>query len=70
MSSLKPTDDGKALMVRLFNAGSAAEEVIMDLGSAYKDVYLSNLFEEKIKKIKGPFKMPAFGIVTLLVEKN
>lgn len=70
ISSLKSIDDGKALMVRLFNAGSAAEEVTIDWEKDPKDVYLSNPFEEKIKNIKDQFEVPAFGIVTLRVEKN
>jgi hypothetical protein len=70
VTSLKPTEDGRGWMVRIFNAGGRPETLrlsgpLVDRGG----VYLSNLLEERAKWTAGLLEVPAFGIVTLRVER-
>ncbi len=48
ITSMKPSTDGKALMIRIFNVGDHSEEVIIDWGDNKPGmVFLSNPFEER-----------------------
>ena len=69
-TSVRPSLDGKAIMVRLYNAGGAP--VLADIsvpdgeGAA---IYRSSLSEEKGERLSMPIDMPAYGILTLRIEK-
>jgi alpha-mannosidase len=69
-TSVKPSLDGKAIMVRLYNAGGApvqAEVSVPDGEGAA--IYLSSLSEEKGERLTMPVDLPAYGILTLRIEK-
>jgi len=69
VTALKPSDDGKALIVRLFGASAKAQ--FADLtwgGSKPKAVFLSDTSERPGKRVGSRIKVPASGLVTLRAE--
>jgi alpha-mannosidase len=69
VSSLKPSSDGKAVMVRLFNAGAKPEQVVLKWGSLRPArVRISDLNELPGDEMPASYALPAFGIVTLRCE--
>jgi alpha-mannosidase len=69
VTTLKPSDDGKALVVRLFNtAGKNAGVNLGWSGAKPKSVWLSSTAETSVRKIEGPVSVPAWGVVTLRAE--
>jgi hypothetical protein len=69
VTSLKPSDDGKALMVRLFNAGSQpTTSAITWPAPAPVQVTLSSPREEVGPPLVGPVPLPPLGIVTVRAE--
>ncbi len=70
VTSLMPSADGKAMMVRLFNA-SAAEQSFSVLWKRFvpTKVYLSSPAETNDVVAGDQLKLPAYGIVTLRCEK-
>lgn len=70
VSSIKPSRDGKALIVRLFNAGDRAAKATLAWGKpAPARVSLSSPFEENGEELQGPVELPACGIVTLRADR-
>lgn len=67
--ALKPSEDGKALMVTLFNSSSADEKATLNWSSPVKATYLSNTSEDTIKELNGEIEVPAWDVVTVRVEK-
>jgi alpha-mannosidase len=71
VTAFKPADVGKAWIVRLFNAsGRPAKVRIIWAKPAPKNVWLSNLAEEKVAEITGPVEMAAYEILTLRVPRR
>jgi len=69
-ASVKPSEDGRALMVRLYAAAGRPETVEVRVpGFESSAVYRSGLGEERGPRLTGPFELPAFGIITLRIEK-
>jgi alpha-mannosidase len=69
VSALKPSDDGKALIVRLFGASGKAEKVKLAWASpAPKQVWLSDTSEQPREKAGPSIEVPGWGIVTLRAE--
>jgi hypothetical protein len=70
VSSLKPSDDGKALMVRLYNAGGRPEAVSIGWNAFRPSrVAESSVAEERGITVGTSLSIPAFGIVTLRCER-
>lgn len=70
VSSLKPSEDGKAWMVRLFNAGAAEAKATLAWSDPPPEaVSISSPFEEVGPKLSGPIHLPPYGIVTLRAER-
>jgi alpha-mannosidase len=68
VSILKPSEDGKALIVRLFNAGGRPKTARLTWASpAPKATWLSNLFEEQVSQLSGPIEMTPYEFITLRV---
>ena len=70
VSSIRPSRDGRALMVRLFNSGGRPEKAAF-IWKRFKPkaVYLSSPYENKVEEIDFPLSIPAFGIRMLRLEK-
>jgi hypothetical protein len=70
VSSIKPSRDGEALVIRLFNTQDRNEKVRFVWGSFKPDaVFLSNLYEEKVRQIEVAFDIPPLAIRTLRLER-
>jgi alpha-mannosidase len=67
VTSVKPSLDRKALLVRLFNAGASPERVELK-GTAPVRISQSSPNEEPGAEIPIPFELPAMGITTLRLE--
>jgi hypothetical protein len=68
LTALKPSEDGKALIVRLFGASGRPERATLTWGE-HKDMklWMSNLAEEQGSPVTGPVDVPPYGMVTLRV---
>jgi hypothetical protein len=68
VTAFKPSEDGTARIVRLFNAGGKSVKARLTWAKpAPETAWLSNLAEEKISKITKPINMAAYEIVTLRI---
>ena len=68
-TALKPSDDGQALILRLW--GAAGRESCTDLAwgqPAPKQLWHSDAGEQPLRKLKGPVTVPAWGVVTVRAE--
>ena len=69
VTALKPSDDGKALIVRLFGASGKDAKAKLDWAApAPTQLWLSDTSEKPLQKTTGPIAVPAWGIVTLRAE--
>jgi hypothetical protein len=69
VTALKPSDDGKALIVRLFGASTKARSARLRWGDRKpKAVFLSDTSERAGRRIGGRVEVPASGLVTLRAE--
>jgi len=73
VTAFRPSSDGKAVIVRLFNTGCQSEKANVTWAKPAPDtIWLSNLAEDEVGKVTGPIEMAAYDIVTLrasLTEK-
>ena len=67
---LKPTADGKAWILRLFNASEDPAPLLV-AGEARDQgrVFLSDLSESRGPRLPAPLEVPAFGILTLRIGR-
>lgn len=69
LTGLKPSDDGKALLLRLWNAAETPVQANMaPQGKEKTQLHLSDISEHPKVKITGPVTVPAWGLVTVRVE--
>jgi alpha-mannosidase len=69
VTGLKPSDDGRAMIVRLFNASAREQAVTLNWGARKPGtVRLADTSERASGRVSGPVAMPGFGLVTLRVE--
>ncbi|NUQ62614.1 MAG: hypothetical protein HUU20_09005 [Pirellulales bacterium] len=69
VASIKPSEDRKALIVRVFGAaGRPANATLRWAEISPRTIWLSNLAEEPVAAVEGAVHVPAFGLVTLRVE--
>ncbi len=69
VTALKPSDDGKAWIVRLFGAnGTPATAKLTWSKPAPKRVRLSDTSEKPLQKLAGEIAVPAWGVVTVRAE--
>jgi len=69
VTSLKSSRDGKALMVRLFNASGSTKKAHIGWERLKpKEVWISSPGEERSAKALFPIEMPGMGIVTLRID--
>ena len=67
-TAFKPSDDGKALIVRLFGASGKTEQARLIWNPAPKSVFVSNASEQPLQPVKDTTEIPGWGIVTLRAE--
>lgn len=67
--SLRPSRDGKALMVTLYNPTAVAESTGLTWGVAVGAVHLSNTDEETLDAVAGPLSVAGQDVVTVRVER-
>ena len=66
ISSLKPSADGQALLVRLFNSTDRPASTKLEWGTPPpRAVYRSTSSETAGEEVHGPIELPAWGIATL-----
>ena len=69
MTSMKPSKDGQAVLLRLFNPGKKEESVRIIWGwQKPTSLYKSSPYEEKGQEIRETLRIPALGIITLRAE--
>jgi alpha-mannosidase len=67
--ALKPSDDGRALMVRLFGAaGRTVRTTLVWSRPEPERLWLSDTSEKPGRRLAGPIEVPAYGVVTLRAE--
>lgn len=67
LTSVRPSRDGKALMVRLFAASGQPERFTVGRAKP-QNVYLSDPRESRGRKVAGPIDLAGYGVVTLRLE--
>jgi len=69
VSALKPSDDGKATILRLFGASGRNEKVKLSFSEpAPKRIWLSDTSERAKTPASNTVDVPGWGVVTLRVE--
>ena len=69
VASVKPSEDHKAIIVRLFGAAGRPAKATLRWGrSTPKSVWISNLAEEKVAAVTDAVDVPAYGLITLRAE--
>lgn len=69
VTGLKPSDDGRALIIRLLGASrEAAAARLTWPGLAPKRLWLSDTSERPRREISGDVRVPSWGLVTLRAE--
>jgi alpha-mannosidase len=69
VSAWKPSEDGRAWIVRLFGAaGTAVQTELKWADPAPSAVWLSDGSEQPRSRLTGPIDVPAYGIVTLRAD--
>jgi hypothetical protein len=68
--SLKPSDDGRALIARLYGASGQSRSATLRWGSLRPSaVHLSDTGEAPGTPVKGAVTVPGYGVVTLRLER-
>ncbi len=68
VASIKPSQDRKALIVRLFAAAGRPATTTLHWARAPKSVWISDLAEQPLTAVTGPIELPKYAIVTLRAE--
>lgn len=66
--ALKPSDDGQALIVRLFGASGEDRQAQLHWPTSSPRVWLSDLSENAIKPVEGAIPVAGWDVVTLRAE--
>lgn len=66
---LKPSEDGKAWIVTLFNPSDGASKTALRWASPVKATYYSNTGENTLGVVNGEIEIASQDVVTLRVEK-
>lgn len=69
VETLKPSHDGRALLVRLFGVSGKTESVILTWSDAAPtSVWLTDLTEKPLRRIERRVEVPAYAVVHLRAE--
>jgi alpha-mannosidase len=69
VTSLRPSADGDALMVRLFNSSERPQAATLAWRDAPGTVWISSPSEDRIRRAADRLELPAWGIVTLRCDR-
>ena len=70
ITSVRPSRDGKALMVRLFNTTDEVQKVELEWGREIAKTWLSNPMEDAIEKAAKEISLVKFEVITLRVDQE
>lgn len=70
ITSIKPSDDQQAIMVRFFNAGSDQVPLHLEWDYEYGKAYLSSPLQEKGENLPADYELVPWEILTVRVEKK
>jgi alpha-mannosidase len=70
LTELKPSDDGKAWIVRLFVASDDPASARLTWAENVGQTFLSNLAEDPLRPISGDIPIAGWDLVTLRVERT
>ena len=70
LTELKPSDDGKAWIVRLFAASDDAASARLTWTKDVGQTFLSNLAEDPLRPLTGDIPVAGWDLVTLRVERT
>ena len=66
VASVKPSEDHRAIIVRLFGAAGRPAKTTLHWGRRMpRSVWISNLAEEPVARVNGAIDVPAYGLITL-----
>ncbi len=65
---LRAVDNGKGVLIRLYNPGNNVETVSFNFGAKKRNVYLSGPNGNNRNKTKNEFKIPPSGIRTVVID--
>ena len=69
VTMIKPVDDGKKVLIRIFNTAAEEKSAKFVWGSLHpKQVYLSDLFGQHLEKLGDSILMPGYGIRTIVIK--
>lgn len=68
ISAVKPSEDGKGIIVRMFNPTDEIQTAALDFGVKYKNLYLCGMDETVREKTSNKFIIGHKKIVTVYVE--
>ncbi len=69
VTSLKPSDDGKAVIVRLLGVSNQPQNAhLIWSGGGQKQMWISDTSEQACERVEGPIPVPAWSLVTVRVE--
>ena len=68
VTALKPSDDGKAWIIKLFGASGKDVQAKLTWNTKPETVWLSDTSEKPIQKTNGAIPLPAWGTITLRVD--
>ncbi len=71
VTAFRPSEDGKAWIVRLFNTGQRPASTKITWGKPEpRIIWLSNFAEEQVSRVTEPINMAGYEIVTLRVPRR
>ena len=71
VTAFKPSEDGKAWIVRLYAASGKNEKATLAWGEPKPAaMYMSDIAEKQGAKVEGAIEVPGNGFVTVRAEKR
>jgi len=67
VETVKLSEDGKAIIVRLFGVSGQDQDVMLDVRRPNEGMWLTDLSEAPKRKIEGSIAVPAYGLVNVRV---
>ena len=69
LTSVRPSRDGKALMLRLFNVADATQKASLVWNRPVRTISISNPMEDIVRVAPKELDMEKFQVITLRVER-